>query len=249
MLNKELPKKYTREWWYENIKSFTIAIFFVLIIRSSIVEAFKIPSGSMIPTLLVGDHIFVNKFAYGYKIPFSDLIADQPIYIGGAKVPNRGNIIVFKYPKDTSFYFIKRVIGMPGDRIKIRDKVVYVNDKPIDRVKVELPHVLDSVEGRQYDKSTLELFNEKNLTSNQDHLIMLDKSILTHENHAEVIVPADSLFVMGDNRDFSNDSRFWGYVPLKYVRGKAMVIWFSLWLDFSQSEYYFHPSRIGTIIR
>ncbi len=246
---KTEQKKYDKKWLIENVKSFGVAIFLVLIIRSSIVEAFKIPSGSMIPTLLVGDHIFVNKFAYGLKIPFSDLLNDDPTFIGSPSMPDRGDIIVFKYPKDTSYYYIKRVIGTPGDRIRIRDKVLYINDKPLERTPANRPDIIASLEGRQYDKTSLDLFNEPNATSGKPHLIMLDKNNYITESYGEITVPADSLFVMGDNRDFSNDSRFWGFVPFKYVRGKAMVIWLSLWLDFSESQYYFRPTRLGTIIR
>lgn len=240
--------KYDRKWLIENVKSFGVAILLVLVIRSSIVEAFKIPSGSMIPTLLVGDHIFVNKFAYGVKIPFSDLINDEPYFISKPSMPERGDIIVFKYPKDTSYYYIKRVIGIPGDRIRVRDKVLYINDKALERTPSNHPEIIDALEGRQYDKTSIELFEEPNATTGRKHFILLDKNNYITENYGEITVPQDNIFVMGDNRDFSNDSRFWGFVPFKYVRGKAMVIWLSLWLDFSEGQYYFRPSRIGTVI-
>lgn len=233
----------------ENVKSIGIAIFLVLIIRSSVIEAFKIPSGSMIPTLRVGDHIFVNKFAYGFKIPFSDFFTDTPIYIIKRPIPKRGDVIVFKFPKDESFYYIKRVIGVPGDRIKVRDKVVYVNDKPIPREPLNMPEVIDSIEGRQYDKPSLSLYQETNPTDGSKHMVLLDKNVYINESYGETQVPEDHLFVMGDNRDFSYDSRFWGFVPMKNVRGQAMFVWLSFWLDFSENQYYFRPSRIGTVIR
>lgn len=238
-----------KEWVIENLKSFGVAIFLVLIIRSSVIEAFKIPSGSMIPTLMVGDHIFVNKFSYGLKFPFSDFFTDQPLYIVKRDAPQRGDIIVFKYPKNEELYYIKRVIGVPGDRIYIKDKIVFINDKPLERVAVNQPDIINNLEGRQYDKTSLELYGEENPTTKDKHLIMLDKNSYINENHGEVTVPPDHLFMMGDNRDFSNDSRFWGFVPYKNVRGKAMVVWLSLWIDFAESQYYFRPTRVGTIIK
>jgi signal peptidase I len=243
-------KKFSKEWFIENIKSFGLAIFLVLIIRSSFIEAFKIPSGSMIPTLLVGDHIFVNKMAYGFKVPFSDWINEDPIYITKPSQPKRGDVIVFKFPKDTSFYYIKRVIGVPGDKISIKDKVIYLNNEPLQQIEAkDAAKIIENLEGKNYDKASLEVKMEVNPTTKKWHYIMLDKNNYITENFGEIEVPSDSFFVMGDNRDFSNDSRFWGFVPFKYVRGKALFVWLSLWLDFTQGEYYFRPLRIGTIIR
>src|SRR4051812_14082076 len=119
----EQPKS-RKQWIIENVTSLGLAVLLVFMIRSSIVEAFKIPSGSMIPTLLIGDHIFVNKFAYGLKIPFSDLVTDHPIYVVKRDPPKRGDIIVFIYPKDESLYYIKRVVGVPGDTVEMRNKIL-----------------------------------------------------------------------------------------------------------------------------
>src|ERR1700749_809379 len=110
--NSKASQKTRKQWIIENVVSLGLALLIVFMIRSSIIEAFKIPSGSMIPTLLIGDHIFVNKFAYGFKIPFSDLITDHPIYILKREPPKRGDVVVFMYPKDESFYYIKRVVGI-----------------------------------------------------------------------------------------------------------------------------------------
>ncbi|OFZ20227.1 MAG: signal peptidase I [Bdellovibrionales bacterium GWB1_55_8] len=234
----------------ENVLSLGFALLIVFMIRSSVVEAFKIPSGSMIPTLLIGDHIFVNKFAYGFKVPFSDLATDRPIYVVDRAPPKRGDIIVFRYPKDESFYYIKRVIGVPGDRLEIREKSLYVNDQLVKRdvvVGPESDKIFKSLDDPRYSPSNLDLYVEH--IDGTDHLMMLDKNSFMGESHGPVTVPADSLFVMGDNRDFSNDSRFWGYVPYKNVKGKAIVIWLSLWVSFSDSQFVFRPDRIGTLLR
>ncbi len=237
-------------WLIENVLSLGVALALVFTIRSSIVEAFKIPSGSMIPTLLVGDHIFVNKFAYGLKVPFSDLFDNEPTYIWKREPAKRGDIIVFLYPRDENIYYIKRVVGVPGDTIEIRNKMVYLNDQPVERVPVEGPEadaVFNSLDDPRYGRANLELFKEK--LGSQDHSILIDKNNFLEDDRGPITVPEDSLFVMGDNRDFSNDSRVWGFVPFQNVKGKAMMIWLSYWIDLQQSDFTFRPTRSGTVLK
>jgi len=238
-----------KKWIIENVLSLGLALLIVFMIRSSIIEAFKIPSGSMIPTLLIGDHIFVNKFAYGFKIPFSDLVTDHPVYVVKRDPPKRGDVIVFMYPKDESFYYIKRVIGTPGDTVEVRNKVIYINNKMIARDPITdgpADALFKKMDDPKYTAANLDLYKEH--LDSADHVIMTDKSNYMGENFGPVTVPAESLFVMGDNRDFSNDSRFWGFVPMKNVKGKAVVIWLSLWVSLSDSQFIFRPDRIGTLI-
>ncbi len=176
----------------EYTEAIIIAILLALFIRTFIVQAFKIPSGSMIPTLLVGDHIIVNKFIYGVKMPF---INKTLIPVSS---PKRNDVIVFIYPVDHSKDFIKRAIGMPGDRIRIIGQEIYINDK-----------LFDDQYG-MYDNNMKTMSLESN------------KQMFT-----SITVPENHLFVMGDNRDHSYDSRFWGFVPLEYVKGKAMIVYWS----------------------
>ncbi|RPJ76945.1 MAG: signal peptidase I [Desulfobacteraceae bacterium] len=176
----------------ENVEAILIAIIIALFIRTFVVQAFKIPSGSMQPTLLIGDHILVSKFAYGVKIPYLNTV------ILPREGPQRGDIVVFKYPVDPNKDFIKRVIGLPGDEVEIRNKKVYVNQKPI--------------------SGDVGVFTDSHVFSG---------TIPPRDNLGPVTVPADGLFVMGDNRDQSFDSRFWGFVPLRDVSGKAFIIYWS----------------------
>jgi len=176
----------------ENIEAIAIAIVLALFIRTFVVQAFKIPSGSMKQTLLIGDHILVNKFIYGVKLPYlrSTII---PV-----KQPKQGDIVVFKFPKDPDKDFIKRVVGVSGDVVEVRDKQVYVNNK-----KMKDPHSIHT----------------------DPHII--PSGLQPRDNFGPVTVPPDSLFVMGDNRDHSYDSRFWGFVSLKAVKGQAFLIYWS----------------------
>ena len=182
----------------ENIEALVIAIILALFIRAFVVQAFKIPSGSMKNTLLIGDYILVNKFVYGVKIPFTNITA-IPI-----KAPKRGEIIVFKFPQDPSKDFIKRVVGIGGDTVEIKDKQVFING--------ELQEEEFSVH------SDSRIFNNAR---------MYPQEMLNRDNIGPVTIPEGKLFVMGDNRDESNDSRFWGFVDQSAVKGKAFVIYWS----------------------
>jgi signal peptidase I len=238
----------SRKWIIENVISLALALLVVFAIRSSVVEAFKIPSGSMIPTLLVGDHIFVNKFAYGFKLPFSDWVTDEPTYLVKRDPPKRGEIIVFLFPnrREETIYYIKRVIGTPGDIVEVKDKQIYVNNKPMPQTPIvgdRAQELFKSLDAARFGSSALELYDED--LGNVNHVTMVDRNAYMNGNYGPITVPADSLFVMGDNRDFSSDSRSWGFVPLKNVKGRAMIIWLSIWLD----EFTFRPSRIGTVLR
>lgn len=238
----------------ENISSLFFSLLLVFAVRSSIIEAFKIPSGSMIPTLLVGDYIFVNKFAYGLHFPFAEWVSDEPVTLIPRATPKRGDIIVFKYPKNESIYFIKRVIGTPGDVIELKNKVLYINQKEMTQTPAsaeESGKILKEVDEAHTRGADLKLYYEQ--LGDVRHWILRDNSgqsdIGPQMNFGPFTVPADSLFMMGDNRDFSNDSRFWGVVPMRNIKGKALFIWMSLWMDFSESQYYFRPLRTGTLLK
>jgi signal peptidase I len=177
----------------EYVEPIIIAVLIALFVRTFIVQAFKIPSSSMEPTLLVGDYLLVNKFIYGTRLPFTDK------KILDFKKPRRGDIIVFIYPKDRSKDFIKRVIGEEGEKVEIIQNKIYINDQQIN--------------------DPWGYYSEKN---------PLARYLPSMERFGPVVVPKDSLFVMGDNRDNSQDSRFWGFVTLNEVRGKAFIIYFSL---------------------
>jgi signal peptidase I len=249
-----MPRMSRKQWFMENVVSLALALLLVFAIRSSVVEAFKIPSGSMIPTLLIGDHIFVNKFAYGIKVPFSDLFMD-PINIIKRDPPKRGDIIVFIFPKDESFYYIKRVIGVPGDTIEIKNKVLYINGKemkrepfPADKADALFATLKDPRYSRTSTEADMETIDRGGGES-IEHRMMLDRNSFLNESFGPITVPPESLFVMGDNRDFSNDSRFWGFVPFKNVKGRAMIIWLSLWINLDQGKFEFRPDRVGTLLK
>jgi len=235
----------------EQIWQLAIALFIVFAIRSSIVEPFKIPSGSMIPTLYVGDFIFVNKFAYGFKLPFSDLIG-APIQLIHRDPPKHGDIIVFLYPKEPDTHYIKRVIGLPGDTVEVRNKVVYINGQPLPQQEAssdEKTAQLGDIGDPRYGESHMKLFREA-IAGGHEHKILVDQNNEYTMNFEPAKIPEGHLFVMGDNRDFSNDSRFWGLVPFENISGRAEVIWLSMWFDLKDSDKNsFKPGRIGTVLK
>lgn len=192
----------------ENVEAIVIAVILALFIRTFVVQAFKIPSGSMLQTLQIGDHILVNKFIYGVKLPFINKT------IIPLTEPEYEDIVVFKYPVDPSKDFIKRVIGVEGDTIEIRNKELYRNGKAV-------------------GKNDYAIYTESK------------KYISEGDNLGPIVVPRDSLFVMGDNRDNSHDSRYWGFVPLKSVKGKALIIYWS-WNSEKKNVRW---SRIGDLLK
>ena len=196
--------------WRENIEAILVAIIIALFIRTFVVQAFKIPSGSMKQTLQIGDHILVNKFIYGIKIPYWRKT------IVPVKNPQKGDIIVFKFPVEPEKDFIKRVIGVAGDVVECRDKKLFVNHKPVNHdfgVYTD-PHIIPA-------------------------------QVRPRDNFGPITVPENSLFVMGDNRDESFDSRFWGFVDLKAVNGKAFIIYWS----WDRQKFGVRWSRLGRILK
>jgi len=215
--SKEKPEKGKLR---ENIEAIIIAIILALFIRTFIVQAFKIPSGSMIPTLLVGDHILVSKFIYGVKIPYLNMTI-----IPGAD-PKYDDIVVFEYPKDPQKDYIKRVVGLPGDIVEIKNKQVYINQNKVEDIHAYFDDEINSP-----------LLNRP------------------RDNYGPVKVPENSIFVMGDNRDHSYDSRFWGFVGMDALKGKAFIVYFS-WdtsaFDWTFSDFFnikVRWNRLGHLLK
>ncbi len=223
-------------WWIEYPKSFFPVILIVFLLRSFLVEPFKIPSGSMVPTLVVGDFILVNKFAYGVRLP---IINRKIINVGE---PRRGDVMVFRYPEDPSLDYIKRVIGLPGDRIVYSGKRLFINN--VEQARKSMPDYLHR-ERIHYSRQ----FREK--IGAVEHAILIEddapaavpfaRPFPFRENcnynieGVTCTVPPGYYFMMGDNRDNSADSRVWGFVPDENIVGKAFFIWF----NFSE------PKRFG----
>lgn len=215
-------------------RSFFPVILAVLIIRSFLVEPFKIPSSSMMPTLLTGDFILVNKFAYGVRIP---VLETKILDIGE---PQRGDVAVFRFPSDPSEDYIKRVVGLPGDEITYRDKILYINGEPQNQIEIG-PYIGP---GAERDKTLRYRAQERQeMLDGEAHNLLIHQLGGQRKNRSWT-VPPGHYFVMGDNRDNSNDSREWGFVPEDNLVGKA----FFIWMHFDSAAGGFDWSRIGNSI-
>ncbi len=194
-LKSEKKKSVFREYF----EAILIAVLLALFIRTFIVQAFKIPSGSMLPTLKVGDYLLVNKFVYGIKNPFNGKV------LISVSEPKRGDVVVFRYPKDPSVDYIKRTVGIPGDTVEVRDKKLFINGQ-----KATDPNAWIDSPGS-----------------------VLSGSESPRDNFGPILVPEGQIFVMGDNRDNSYDSRFWGFVDQRKILGKAFILYWSWDMDTS----------------
>ena len=218
--------------WVEWGASFFPVILAVFFLRSFLVEPFKIPSGSMMPTLLVGDFILVNKYTYGIRLP----VIDKKVVEMGH--PERGDVIVFRYPPNPTLDYIKRVVGLPGDKIVYRNKHLTINGKPVATRQAEdflsggLAYTPRYVE--QLGKVEHEILIDPQ--SNREAVRIVDFPYLNNCQYntdgVSCVVPPGHYFVMGDNRDNSQDSRFWGFVPDGNIVGKAFFIWFNWPFDY-----------------
>ncbi|WED42088.1 signal peptidase I [Legionella cardiaca] len=212
----------------EYSRSFFPVFILVLLLRSFLVEPFRIPSGSLEPTLHVGDFVAVNKFAYGLRLP---VLETKILKIAN---PKTGDVAVFRWPPDPSYDYIKRVIGVPGDKISYHNKVLTINGKEMKQTFIE--YTTDESSGHAVAKY------RENLNG-VEHEIYIRPDV--HADDFDVVVPQGQYFMMGDNRDDSADSRFWGFTPDEYLRGKAFLVWMS-WNGKTDSVRW---GRIGRLIR
>ncbi len=225
----------------ENIKTIFYAALIAIGVRTVAYEPFNIPSGSMIPTLLVGDYLFVSKFSYGYSrfsLPFSPPLFSGRIF---GSLPKRGDVVVFKYPRDTSIDYIKRIVGLPGDHIQVRGGELYINGQLCPR-QSEGMYVADDngikVMSKLYDET---------LPNGVKHQILKERDDGWPNNTQEYVVPPDRVFAMGDNRDNSADSRYMdqvGFVPVENLVGRAEILFFSFDAEYPWYEFWEWPFEI-----
>jgi len=206
--------------WRQAISSILFPVLLILSIRWIFFEPFVIPSGSMIPNLLVHDHILASKYQFGIRIPFTST------WLFKWGQPDRGDIIVFRYPENPDVYYVKRLLGLPGDRLKVQGGIIFVNDQPLNQSSIE---VQGAEEGFEY-------FSESG------HIVRYQDRLAS--NYSEVTVPPLHYFMMGDNRDQSSDSRVWGFVPEYQIVGQARWIWLSCDKTLTSAPFLCDPQTI-----
>ncbi len=249
------------------MKTFIIIVL-ILAFRASIFEPYKIPTGSMIPTMLIGDFIVVNKFKYGLKLPFSHLKDGMPTYLTGPHQVERGDIIVFKYPHNETTNYVKRVLGIPGDILEYKNGSLYINGEIQEKVPHDGTVIMRDMDEKYLDpRMSFDFFKVD--TGGKDHIIQIDAARGDHDfknfeggpedrvlvdAENKVIVPEGKYVVIGDNRSYSYDSRNWGFVPFENIKGSASMVWFSVNLPFNwpwedlDPKFVFRPWRIGTML-
>lgn len=237
------------KWDKQKIKKEVISYILIFLgvfgFKSTFFEPNHIPSGSMLPTMAIGDFILVNKMQYGLKVPFSEWFGN-PIYLTDFSQPERGDIMVFEYPNDRNILYVKRLIAVPGDTIEVINNRVFLNDKEIVGEEVTPEMVKEYKE--LYDKEGVpyDLKFYKVQTGDIKHIIAHNNANSRHVGQEKITIPEGHYFMMGDNRDHSSDSRFWGLVPQSHIRGKALFVWFNMVYPWSSEPFHLRPWRIGT---
>ncbi|MCP5464608.1 MAG: signal peptidase I [Deltaproteobacteria bacterium] len=258
---KQTPQKNIFQTVAEYVQALFGAIMLAILIRGFVVEPFRIPSESMVPTLLVGDHIFVARYKYGLRAPFTKL------WLAEFDDPERGDVVVFNFPLDEDVDYIKRVVGVPGDTVSMKKGQLFLNGKPISEKPFYVTNTLEddqcnaelTPESEQLLPEDLKPFpyylKQKKFNKSLeyfpgDQVHMIQHSIEEPNTmEFERVVPPRHFFVMGDNRDHSSDSRFWDFVPRENLKGKAVFIWLSLDNEKKSCAYNFYDPGIFPNIR